>query len=92
LNETIYWALAGADWLPKFWWDFFSRSPKKNADLKKKVIKNYKGQVPLSKQKISTNQADLKKKGHDGHDGPQITLGAPWKKSHLVIWSVRPWA
>jgi hypothetical protein len=33
---------SGADWLPKFWWDFFSRGPQKNywqnknADVKKK--------------------------------------------------------
>jgi hypothetical protein len=40
--------------------------------------------MPQSKQKISTNQADLKKKvimvGV-----PPIALGAPWEKSHLVI-------
>jgi hypothetical protein len=43
---------------------FFQGAPRKNADLKKKVNKNYKGQVPLSlsKQKISTSQADLKKR------------------------------
>jgi hypothetical protein len=41
---------------------FFQGASKKNADLKKKVHKNYKRQVLLSKQKISTNQADLKKK------------------------------
>jgi hypothetical protein len=35
----------GADWLPKFWWDFFSRGPQKknyctnkNAGLKKKKV------------------------------------------------------
>jgi hypothetical protein len=35
---------------------------------KRSFNKNYKRQVPLSKQKISINQgnADLKKKGHDG--------------------------
>jgi hypothetical protein len=58
--------------------------PKKNSDLKKKVNKNYKVQVPLSKQKISTNLADLKKKiGHDG--GVPQTKEASWEKSHLVI-------
>jgi hypothetical protein len=23
----------GADWLPKFWWDFFSRGPKKKSKI-----------------------------------------------------------
>jgi hypothetical protein len=41
---------------------FFFKGPKKKANLKKIINKNYKGQVPLSKHKISTNQADLKKK------------------------------
>jgi hypothetical protein len=42
---------------PNFDGIFFKGVPKKNADLKKKVNKNYKGQVP-PKQKIFTNQAD----------------------------------
>jgi hypothetical protein len=68
--------LAGADWLPKFWWDIFSRGPqkKKIADLKKKKV-NSKGLLPPPKQEISTDQADLKK-GHDA-EGPPIALGAP---------------
>jgi hypothetical protein len=41
---------------------------------KKKVNKNYKGQVPLSKQKIYTNQADLKKRSGGR---PPIALGTP---------------
>jgi hypothetical protein len=77
---------------PNFGGIFFQGAPKKIADLKKKVNKNYKGQVPLYKQKISTNQADLKiKKGHDG-GGLPIALWAPCEKSYLVIWPVRPWA
>jgi hypothetical protein len=54
----------GADWLPKFWWDFFSRGPQKNcckneiADLKKKII------------------SKKKKKGHDA-ERPPIALGTP---------------
>jgi hypothetical protein len=36
-NETIFWALAEADLLPKYWCDFFFQgAPKKNAYLKKK--------------------------------------------------------
>jgi hypothetical protein len=44
-------------------------------------LKNYKGQLPLSKkQKIAANQADLKKKSHDGGseapklEGPRVIL------------------
>jgi hypothetical protein len=62
---------------------FFKGPEKKNADLKKKVNKNYKGQVPLSKQKISTNQADLKKKVMMGPRGKNTTsLYAPGHKQH----------
>jgi hypothetical protein len=43
---------AGADWLPKFWWDFFQSAPKKK---KKSLNKNFKGLLPPSKQKISSN-------------------------------------
>jgi hypothetical protein len=67
---------------------FFQDARKKNADLiktKKKVNMNYKGQLPLSKQKIFTNQADLKKKSHDGGgDPPPIAL------FHLVMASPNP--
>jgi hypothetical protein len=32
-------ALAGADWLPKFWWDFFSRGhEKKKIAAKTKLL------------------------------------------------------
>jgi hypothetical protein len=40
---------------------------------KRSLNKNYKGQIPQSKQKISKN---LKKKVHDGGGGP-IVFGAP---------------
>jgi hypothetical protein len=43
--------------------------------------------MPLSKQKISTNQADLKRKKFMM---ASIALGAPWEQSQLVIWPVRP--
>jgi hypothetical protein len=41
---------------------FFQEAPKKIADWS--LNKNYKGQLPLSKHKISTNQgnSDLKKR------------------------------
>jgi hypothetical protein len=46
--------LAGADWLLKFWWDFFSRGPQnENAYQKKKRIKLI-----------------LKKKGYDAGGPP----------------------
>jgi hypothetical protein len=69
----------GADWLSNFWWDFFSKKKKflcrnEIADQKKKKMslkKNSKELLPPPKQKISTNQADLKKKkGHDA-EGPR---------------------
>jgi hypothetical protein len=60
-------------------------------------LSNKKRQVQLSKQKISKNQADLKKKGHVGGD-PPIALGAlklerlRWKNpTSLYICPVRPW-
>jgi hypothetical protein len=57
---------------PNFGGIFFKVPQTKMLTLKKKVNKNYKGQVPLSKQKTSTNQADLKKKGYDGGGGPRF--------------------
>jgi hypothetical protein len=42
---------AGADWLPKFWWDFFSRGPKKKMLTKK------------GQSEVQSSSAD-EKKGH----------------------------
>jgi hypothetical protein len=44
---------SGADWLPKFWWDFLSRGPQKMLPKKKMLTKkkkrslnkNYKGAI-----------------------------------------------
>jgi hypothetical protein len=48
---------------PNFGRIFFQGAPKTDADLKKKKVnKNYKVQMPLFKQKISTNQVELKLK------------------------------
>jgi hypothetical protein len=65
---------AGADWLPKFWWDFFWRGPQKNNKKLSKWKKNCKGAIAAAQ---TGNSHELRsKKGHDA-EGPPIALGAP---------------
>jgi hypothetical protein len=64
----------------KFWWHTFNDFVKK---------KNYKGQLPSSKQKISTNQAD-QKKTKVMMVGAPVCLRGSVDFSHRVIWPFRP--